>query len=167
MADNIPKVDENGQPLSKSALKKLAAKAEKEAKKAARAAELAAELEQQQLNEPDNCTENYGDMEMVQSQKITETMWTNIEELDERCIGKTATLRGRVHSVRAKGKGAFLILRQGSETLQVAFFVDDVRVSKPMVKYIGNLNKESVVDITGELVKPEQPIESCSNTSWK
>ena len=164
MADNIPKVDENGQPLSKSALKKLAAKAEKEAKKAARAAELAAELEQQQLNEPDNCTENYGDMEMVQSQKITETMWTNIEELDERCIGKTATLRGRVHSVRAKGKGAFLILRQGSETLQVAFFVDDVRVSKPMVKYIGNLNKESVVDITGELVKPEQPIESCSNT---
>ena len=50
MADNIPKVDENGQPLSKSALKKLAAKAEKEAKKAARAAELAAELEQQQLN---------------------------------------------------------------------------------------------------------------------
>ena len=97
----------------------------KEAKKAARAAELAAELEQQQLNEPDNCTENYGDMEMVQSQKITETIWTNIEELDERCIGKTATLRGRVHSVRAKGKGAFLILRQGSETLQVAFFVDD------------------------------------------
>ena len=163
-SDTIPKVDENGQPLSKSALKKLAAKAEKEAKKAARAAELAAELEQQQLNEPDNCTENYGDMEMVQSQKITETIWTNIEELDERFIGKTATLRGRVHSVRAKGKGAFLILRQGSETLQVAFFVDDVRVSKPMVKYIGNLNKESVVDITGELVKPEQPIESCSNT---
>ena len=65
MADNIPKVDQNGQSLSKSALKKLAAKAEKEAKKAARAAELAAELEQQQLNEPDNCTENYGDMEMV------------------------------------------------------------------------------------------------------
>ena len=35
--DSVPKVDENGQPLSKSALKKLAAKAE-EAKKAARAA---------------------------------------------------------------------------------------------------------------------------------
>ncbi len=57
---SVPKVDENGQPLSKSALKKLAAKAEKEAKKAARAAELAAELERQQLNEPDNCKENYG-----------------------------------------------------------------------------------------------------------
>ena len=35
---SVPKVDENGQPLSKSALKKLAAKAEKEAKKAAEAA---------------------------------------------------------------------------------------------------------------------------------
>ena len=106
-AADIPKVDENGQPLSKSALKKLAAKAEKEAKKAARAAELAAELEKQQLNEPDECKENYGDLELIQSQKITETAWKNIEELDESYIGKTATLRGRVHSVRAKGKGAF------------------------------------------------------------
>ena len=161
---SVPKVDENGQPLSKSALKKLAAKAEKEAKKAARVAELAAELERQQLNEPDNCKENYGDAEMVQSQRITETAWKKIQELDESFVGKTATLRGRVHSIRTKGKGAFMVLRQGSETLQVAFFVDDVRVSKPMIRFIGNLNKESIVDITGELVKPEQPIESCSNT---
>jgi len=106
---------------------------------------------------------NYGDLEMIQSRAITDTVFARIEELSEDRIGTNVTLRGRVHSVRAKGKGAFMVLRQGSETLQIAFFVDDVKVSKQMIKFIGGLNKESVVDVTGELVKPEQAIESCSN----
>ena len=78
---------------------------------------------------------------MVQSCKgLAETAWRKIQELDESFVGKTAFERPR-HSIRTKGKGAFMVLRQGSETLQVAFFVDDVRVSKPMIRFIGNLNK--------------------------
>lgn len=98
-AADIPKVDENGQPLSKSALKKLAAKAEKEAKKAARAAELAAELEKQQLNEPDECKENYGDLELIQSQKITETAWKH------RRVGREL-YRENGHVARSRALGA-------------------------------------------------------------
>lgn len=33
---------------------------------------------------------------------------------------------------------------------------------KDMIKFMGSIPPESVVDITGKVVKPEKPIESCS-----
>jgi aspartyl-tRNA synthetase len=94
-------------------------------------------------------------------------------------------LRGRVHNVRGKGKSAFLVLRQQTATVQVTFFgdilfiirvrnwtddvfclsltVDDVNVSKGMVKWVSNLTKESVVDIQGVIMAPESgKVESCT-----
>ena len=78
---------------------------------------------------------------------------------------QTVTLRGRVHAVRGKGKSAFLVLRQQTATIQVVFFVDDVNVSKGMVKWVSNLTKESVVDISGLVTKPAEPVASCTQTS--
>ena len=37
----------------------------------------------------------------------------------------------------------------------MVFFVDDVNVSKGMVKFVSNLTKESVVDISGLIIKPD------------
>ena len=31
-----------------------------------------------------------------------------------------------------------------------------------MLKYMGNIPPESIVDLTGKVVKPQKPIESCS-----
>jgi aspartyl-tRNA synthetase len=42
------------------------------------------------------------------------------------------------------------------------FFVDDVNVSKGMVKYVCALSKESVVDLEGTVVKPEAAITGAS-----
>ena len=44
----------------------------------------------------------------------------------------------------------------------MVFFVDDVSVSKGMVKYVSALTKESVVDLEGCVVKPEAAITGAS-----
>ena len=100
------------------------------------------------------------------SQERTGRVWTHVRDVDETRIGETVTLRGRVHAVRGKGKSAFLVLRQQTTTIQCVFFVDDVNVSKGMVKYVSNLTKESVVDIVGSVLSwPEEgPVLSCTQT---
>eukprot|EP00850_Spirogloea_muscicola_P019839 SM000200S05829 [mRNA] locus=s200:229171:233555:+ [translate_table: standard] len=73
--------------------------------------------------------------------------------------GARVLVRGRVHAVRAKGKGAFLVLRQRGATVQCVLF-QSAAVSRGMVKYASGLTRESVVDVEGELVDPGQPIEA-------
>ena len=73
-------------------------------------------------------------------------------------------LRARVHNVRGKGKSAFVVLREQTSTVQAVLFADDSTVSKGMVKYASTLTRETVVDIVGEVVCPEQPVVSCSQS---
>jgi aspartyl/asparaginyl-tRNA synthetase len=42
-----------------------------------------------------------------------------VEKLDASLIGQTVLVRARVHNVRAKGKSAFMVLRQNTSTAQV------------------------------------------------
>ena len=128
-------------------------------------------------------------------------------------------LRGRVHSVRGKGKSFFLVLRQQICTIQARRdvpgrrcckhaphlacpavlgparaavcpplrwralpgvpshvsmvpqasggaqtlgFVNNETVSKGMVKYASDLPRESVVDVTGKVWVPKEPITGCT-----
>lgn len=48
---------------------------------------------------------------------------------------------------------------------QVVLFVDDVTVSKPMVKYATGLPRESIVDVEGEVTVPDNAVESCSQSA--
>lgn len=73
-------------------------------------------------------------------------------------------VRARVHAVRGKGKSAFMVLRQQTATVQAVLFVDDVSVSKGMVKYAAAIPRESIVDLEGEVTLPEKPIEACSQS---
>uniref|UniRef100_A0A7S0SN35 aspartate--tRNA ligase n=1 Tax=Mantoniella antarctica TaxID=81844 RepID=A0A7S0SN35_9CHLO len=146
---------------SKKAIKKAAKDAEKAAQKAAKAAEVA-EREQAQQGGPDPLAHKYGNMPLIQSQERTGKVWTNVKHVDDNKVYQTVTLRGRVHNVRGKGKSAFLVLRQQTATIQVIFFVDEVNVSKGMVKFVSNLTKESVVDIQGVVKKPNEPIAGCT-----
>lgn len=43
-------------------------------------------------------------------------------------------------------------------------FADDEKVSKGMVKYACGIPKESIVDVGGVLVQPQQPVESATQS---
>ena len=161
-ANETPAVDADGNPvMSKKAMKKAAAAAEKARVKAERAAALAAKMEAM-ASAPDPLAHRYGDAEMVQSKEKTGRTWTRADALDASFVNREVLIRGRIHNVRGKGKSAFIVLRQQTATVQVTMFVDDVHVSKGMVKWASALAKESVVDIKGLVVKPEVPVESCT-----
>ena len=117
----------------KKAEKKAAAKAAKEAKKAANAAKQAAQASSVDENDP--LKHRYGDAEMIQSKNISGKTWTTVRDLDLTKKDQEVLVRARVQAVRGKGKSAFLVLRSESFTVQAILFVDDVTVSKGMVKY--------------------------------
>ena len=166
-ATETPAVDADGNPvMSKKAMKKAAAAAEKARVKAERAAALAAKMEAM-ASAPDPLAHRYGDAEMVQSKEKTGRAWTRADALDASFVNREVLIRGRIHNVRGKGKSAFIVLRQQTATVQVTMFVDDVHVSKGMVKWASALAKESVVDIKGLVVKPEVPVESVSYTQHR
>ncbi len=73
-------------------------------------------------------------------------------------------MRGRVHTIRGKGKTAFLVLRQRTSTVQCVIAVDEKTVSRGMVKYATGISKESVVDIAGTVAVPANPVTSCSQS---
>ena len=105
-----------------------------------------------------------GDTELVQSAAQTGRVWTDVGQLLPGLAGQTVLVRARMHTVRGKGKSAFLVLRQATATVQAAMFVDDVNVSKGMVKYASAIPRESIVDVEGKLVAAEAPIEACSQS---
>ncbi len=45
---------------------------------------------------------------------------------------------------------------------QVVLFVDDKTVSKGMVKYVSGIPKESIVDVSGEVHVPQEPVQGCT-----
>ena len=106
--------------------------------------------------------DHYGDTPLVQSAEVTNRTWTDVLQLTPALEGQRVLVRGRVHTVRGKGKSAFIVLRQQTGTVQGALFVDDVAVSKGMVKYVVAIPRESIVDVEGTVTCPERPIEACS-----
>lgn len=71
-------------------------------------------------------------------------------------------IRGRVYTVRGKGKTCFMVIRQKTATIQAMLFANDETVSKQMVKYAMNISKESIVDLEGIVKKTEFPIKACT-----
>ena len=142
----------------------------------------------------DPLASQYGDLPMVQSVEVTDKKWTAVSNLTTELentevsaslhlvkkkenkmlvelwpIASRASLlqvlvRARLHAVRGKGKSAFLVLRQQLATVQAVLFVDDTTVSKGMVKYASAIPRESIVDITGIVAKPNVPVEGCSQS---
>lgn len=112
----------------------------------------------------DPLASHYGDTELVQSAVLTGRAWTDVGALTPELAGQPVLVRARVHTVRGKGKSAFLVLRQATATVQATLFVDDVNVSKGMVKYASAIPRESIVDVEGRVTTPQAPIEACSQS---
>jgi lysyl-tRNA synthetase class II len=108
----------------------------------------------------------FGDFSIIASQGETGRNFVPIESLGKEGgpkDGDVVWIRGRVSSVRAKGNACFMVLRSGSfNTVQACHFKDKENPdeSKKMIKYVGSLTLESIVDIMGVVVAAD--VKSCS-----
>ncbi|KAI8871863.1 aspartyl-tRNA synthetase-like protein [Ramicandelaber brevisporus] len=154
---------EDGKPLTKSQLKKLAKEREKAEKKAAAAAKDAALRAAQQSAEPDFASANYGFLELNQSKTRSGRVRTAIEDINESIVGQQILMRARVQTSRAAGnKMCFFVLRQRTKTVQAVLVMDTEHVSKQFVKFAQTkIPAESIVLLEAVVTKPEEPVKSC------
>ena len=95
----------------------------------------------------------YGDVPLDQSTPL-EGAFINIRDLQDGMVGQKCVIRARVHNVRATAKNVFLVLRQRYDFLQAVMFARPAgdagtEISKQMVKWCGQVPRESVIDIEG------------------
>lgn len=155
---------EDGQPLSKKALKKLEKEREKAQKKAERAAQLAkekADKEAQAANDPARA--NYGKLPLNNSSSRTGQVRANIKDLSAANDGEEVVFRARAHNSRQQGATmVFLTLRQQSHLIQALIKANGESISKQFVKWAGSINLESIVLVHGIVKKVEEPIKSAT-----
>ncbi|XP_029208125.2 aspartate--tRNA ligase, cytoplasmic-like [Acropora millepora] len=149
----------DGKPLSKNALKKLEKEKEKERKKAEREAKQAAEAGAKDAE--DYAKDRYAILPMAQSQEKTSKVWTKVKDLTVDSVGKRVLVRARLHTTRGTGKQCFMIFRDRQYTVQGICAVNEV-ISKGMVKFAAGINKESIIDVEGEVKLAAQKVQSCS-----
>lgn len=154
----------DAESTSKKAAKKQAKEALKAAKKAEhKAASGKADNATDAGDSAEDCSAGrYGMSGIINSkEKYEDRNFVTVPELSQ-FVGKAPVwIRGRVHNTRAKGKQCFLILRQQSSTVQCIIVVGD-NISKQLVKFAGNLHKESIIDIEAKAVAVPIKVESCT-----
>ena len=159
---------EDGQPLSKKAMKKYLKEQEKLKKKAERAAQLEKEkMEREKASQlSDTASSHYGKLPLIQSATRTNEKRIKFDELNsETDVGTEVCFRARVHNTRQQGATlTFLTFRQQSELIQglVKVNKEDGSVSKQMVKWCGSLNLESIVLVRGVVAKVDELIKSAT-----
>ncbi|KAI8926904.1 hypothetical protein BC831DRAFT_454295 [Entophlyctis helioformis] len=154
---------EDGKPLSKAAIKKLEKQREKDAKKAEVAARLAAEKAARDAASPDYSADRYGKLPMNQSADRSNDVRTRIADIGPDHVGETVLLCARVQTTRAVGsKTFFLTLRQRTVTLQSVLITNADTISKQMLKFASGISPESLILVTGKVVKVDVPIKSCT-----
>lgn len=155
---------EDGQPLSKKALKKLEKEKEKQKKKQEREAQLAkekAEKEAQAANDP--ARENFGKLPLIVSSSKTGVARVAISSLSAANDGQEVVFRARAHNLRQQGATmAFLTFRQQLNLIQGLIKANGSSISKQMVKWAGLINLESIVLVHGVVRKVDEPIKSAT-----
>uniref|UniRef100_A0A1D1Z4G0 aspartate--tRNA ligase n=1 Tax=Anthurium amnicola TaxID=1678845 RepID=A0A1D1Z4G0_9ARAE len=156
-------VDE-GNPLSKKALKKLEKKEKKEnekkQKEAERIAREEAEKAEREASESYG-SENYGKLKLNQSQERTGVQRTRVADINASRAGETVLIRARVHTSRSNSaKLAFFVFRQRDSTIQGVLTVDETNISKAFVKFAANVVAESIVIVEGIINKTPETITS-------
>ncbi|PIC38988.1 hypothetical protein B9Z55_010823 [Caenorhabditis nigoni] len=160
MLDQVTMADapEGEKQLSKKELNKLARKAKKDEK----AAEKGGNQQQSAtMDQEDYSKDFYGSYGLVNSKEKKELNFLRVREVNVANATKDIWVRGRVHTIRSKGKNCFIVLRQGVYTVQIAMFMND-KISKQMLKFVSSISKESIIDVFATINKVETPIESCT-----
>ncbi|XP_018799401.1 PREDICTED: aspartate--tRNA ligase, cytoplasmic [Bactrocera latifrons] len=152
-----------GETTSKKAAKKQAKEALKAAKKAEIKVANSANNAEEGGDSVDVSAGRYGSAGLIQSkEKFEDRKFVSVSELSQpTCRDQLVWVRGRVHTSRSKGKQCFLVLRQQSSTVQCILAVGE-RISKQMVKFSGNVSRESIIDVQAKVVSVPNKIESCT-----
>lgn len=97
--------------------------------------------------------ENYGDVAELGDlrQRQAGYAWADVAALDPASAGRAVRVRGAAQRVRAKGRMAFLVLRQGSATVQCV-------VSGEAARFAAGLSRESAVDLAGVVALPREHV---------
>ena len=106
-------------------------------------------------------TDTYGDYPFIKSTFRSDRVWTPLPNINEDLHDKEVLVRARIQTVKAKGNICFFTLREGFTTVQACAFKSEA-TPKEMLKYMGNIPPESIIDLTGKVVKTKNPVESCS-----
>ncbi|KAL9642128.1 hypothetical protein ABK040_007133 [Willaertia magna] len=106
-------------------------------------------------------SKSFGHVPIIQSTYKTEYNFTSVKDLNASLNETVVTVRARIHTVRGQGKSCFIVLREGSFTVQATLFANDEE-TKQMAKYAQKLSKESVIQVVGKVVKVEQEITSAT-----
>ncbi|XP_052208913.1 aspartate--tRNA ligase 2, cytoplasmic-like [Diospyros lotus] len=147
---------------SKKAMKKEAAKLEKQRRRDERTASAVAGVS---LDASDPLAASYGDvpLEDLQSKAVTGRKWTEIGALAPELKDQAVLIRGRAQTIRAVSKKmAFLVVREKGFTVQCVLSVAPDLVSPQMVKFATGLSRESFVDIEGIVSVPKDSIKGAT-----
>ncbi|KAF9355879.1 aspartate--tRNA ligase dps1 [Mortierella sp. NVP85] len=155
-------LDENGQPLTKSALKKLEKerlKREKAEKGAAARAQQAA----QSSSAVDYSKDFYGKKPFNRSEDRPGLKRERLADINASRAGEKVWIRARVQTSRPTGnKMCFFQLRQNSSTIQGLVVYNETTISKQMVKFAQGITSESIVLVEGTIAQPVEPVKSCT-----
>lgn len=121
-------------------------------------------------DETDVHKDKYGVLPFINSSTDPElrykTKWTGFKEINDDLVGQVIKCRVRLQRVKAKGKSAFLVLRDVMNTAQAVMFTGD-HVSAQMVKFASSIPHESLIDVEAQIVKPQKPVESCTISDYE
>ncbi|XP_067630925.1 aspartate--tRNA ligase, cytoplasmic [Eurosta solidaginis] len=163
--ENVAAADSavEGETTSKKGAKKQAKEALKAAKKAEQKAANLTNNNEDSSDAVDVSAGHYGAAGLIQSkEKFEERKFVDVNALSQQVKkDELVWVRGRVHTSRSKGKQCFLVLRQQSSTVQCILVVGE-RISKQLVKFAGNISRESIIDVQAKVVPVPNKIESCT-----
>jgi len=145
---------------SKKALKKAQKAAEKAAKKAQyKEAEGTATVDTGPKE--DVSVGLYGVLPRIDSAEPRPPRHTDISALTKAAAGSEVVVRARLHTVRITGKQCFFVLRARLHSVQCVL-AQGPAVSKQMVKFVGGITKESIVEVAAKVVQAAVPVTACS-----
>ena len=150
---------------------KEAAKEKKKAEKAAaKEAKAKAKADRAAANAAKNApaaikfTEDFGEKEIVQSCTHKKVTWSDIRDVTGDMDGETVTVRARIQTSRKNSaKLCFVVLRKQTSNIQCVIREDPL--PRDCIKWACGLPLESIVDVTGKVVRPKEPVTSCTQST--
>lgn len=104
----------------------------------------------------------YGLMPLITSKEKVDRTLLNVSDLNVGLADTKVWIRGRLFvSRKSSNKQCFFTIRQRFHTVQALVNQGDL-VSKAMIKFVADINKESIIDVEGWVRKAPTRIESCT-----
>lgn len=108
----------------------------------------------------------YGNAGMIKSEKKVDRKLVKVRDITEKLINSEVWIRARVHNIRLQSASlCFLTLRDQQFTVQCVLAVNKTNISKQMVAFLGQVNKESIIDLRVQVTKPPTPVKSCTQSN--